>query len=88
MVTTTAFRASDNFNNRRLMNMTPILEQLFTVYWWLLPAPLTISFLKSAFMKGILGELQINLDAKFLLKKNKYTLFKMSLYRLKTEPPK
>ncbi|OQK15122.1 nuclease [Methyloprofundus sedimenti] len=58
------------------MNMTSIFEQLFAAYWWLIPALLAISFLKTSFMKGVIGELQVNLAAKFLLDKSKYTLFK------------
>ena len=72
----TVFRASDNSNNNKLMNITPVLEQIIVTYWWLIPALFIISLLKSPFMKGVLGELQVNLAARFLLDKNKYTLFK------------
>jgi len=58
------------------MNITAIFEQLFTAYWWVIPILLTLSFLKSPFMKGVFGELNVNLMAKFLLDKDKYTLFK------------
>jgi len=50
----------------------PIISQL----WWLLPALIIIAFFKSPFMKGIFGELIVNLAAKFFLDKEKYHLFK------------
>ncbi len=56
--------------------MTPLIEQLFAAYWWVIPILLALSFLKTPFMKGVFGELQVNLMAKFLLDKSKYTLFK------------
>jgi predicted RNA-binding Zn-ribbon protein involved in translation (DUF1610 family) len=58
------------------MNITAIFEQLFAAYWWVIPILLTFRFLKSPFMKGVFGELQVSLMAKFLLDKSKYTLFK------------
>jgi len=56
--------------------MLSILEQLFATYWWVIPILLTFSFLKTPFMKGVFGEFKVNLMAKFLLDKSKYTLFK------------
>jgi len=56
--------------------ITPIFEQLFSAYWWVIPILLALSFLKTPFMKGVIGEMQVNLAAKFLLDKSKYTLFK------------
>jgi restriction system protein len=58
------------------MNMMPIFEQLFIAYWWLPALLFLIAFLKSPFMKGILGEFQVNLAAKFFLDKQEYRLFK------------
>jgi len=56
--------------------LTKTFGTLFSAYWWLIPTLLTIRFLKTPFMKGVFGELQVNLAAKFLLDKHKYTLFK------------
>jgi restriction system protein len=50
--------------------------QLLIAYWWLIPLPVLIGFLKSPFMKGVLGEFQVNLIAKRCLDKRIYTLFK------------
>lgn len=44
--------------------------------WWLVPLSLLLAFLKSPFMKGILGEFQVNLLANLFLDKQRYTLFK------------
>ena len=56
--------------------MPPIFEQLFAAYWWVIPTLLFIGFLKTPFMKGVFGELIVNLAAKFFLDKEKYHLFK------------
>ena len=56
--------------------MSPIFEQLFAAYWWVIPTLLFIGFLKTPFMKGVFGELIVNLAAKFFLDKEKYHLFK------------
>jgi predicted RNA-binding Zn-ribbon protein involved in translation (DUF1610 family) len=58
------------------MDMMPIFEQLFISYWWLIPLLFLIALFKTPFMKGVFGELIVNLAAKFFLDKNKYTLFK------------
>ncbi|MGR9116814.1 MAG: nuclease-related domain-containing protein, partial [Gammaproteobacteria bacterium] len=62
------------------MDATQILVQAFvpliSTYWWLIPLFFLVAFLKSPLMKGILGEFQVNLAAKFFLDKNAYRLFK------------
>ena len=62
------------------MDATQILIQAFvpliSAYWWLIPLLFLVAFLKSPFIKGVLGEFQVNLAAKFFLDKNIYTLFK------------
>lgn len=50
----------------------PILSN----YWWLFLLLVIVGFLKTPFMKGVLGEFQVNLLAKLFLDKNVYTLFK------------
>lgn len=62
------------------MDLSSIVAQQFikllTAYWWLIPLPVLIGFMKSPFMKGVLGEFQVNLIAKLRLDKRSYTLFK------------
>jgi restriction system protein len=62
------------------MDATQILIQAFTplisTYWWLVPLLFLLALLKTPFMKGVLGELQVNLAAKLFLDKKIYTLFK------------
>ncbi len=62
------------------MDGIQLLKQAFgpllSAYWWLIPVFLFLAFLKSPFMKGVFGELQVNLAAKFFLDKTIYTLFK------------
>jgi len=62
------------------MNATSIMPQMFSqilsAYWWMIPLPFLIAFLKSPFMKGVFGELRVNLAARFFLDKKVYTLFK------------
>ena len=62
------------------MDIKQVLLQIFTplitAYWWLLPLILLLTFLRSPFLKGVLGEFQVNVMAKLFLDKQIYTLFK------------
>jgi len=62
------------------MEPTAIVNQMFSqiiiAYWWVIPLLLFFAFLKTPFMKGVFGELIVNLAAKFFLDKEKYHLFK------------
>jgi len=62
------------------MNVNQLLIQAFgpfiSSFWWLIPLFITIAILKTPFIKGVIGEFQVNLAAKFLLDKHIYTLFK------------
>lgn len=62
------------------MDITQILIQTFvpliSAYWWLILLLIMLAFLKSPFMKGVLGEFQVNLAAQFFLDKKIYRLFK------------
>jgi restriction system protein len=62
------------------MDINQILIQAFAPlisdYWWLIPLFFLIAFLKSPFMKGILGEFMVNLAARLFLDKKIYKLFK------------
>ncbi|HEY8095738.1 MAG TPA: nuclease-related domain-containing protein [Methylobacter sp.] len=56
--------------------ITQMFSQIISAYWWTIPLLFLITFLKSPFMKGMFGEFQVNLAAKFFLDKEIYTLFK------------
>ena len=62
------------------MDIQQILINTFTpfvkTYWWIIPLLLMLSFLKTSFMKGVLGELFVNIVANVRLDKRIYTLFK------------
>ncbi len=62
------------------MDITAVLTKtfgtLFSTYWWLIPLFLLITIFKTPFMKGVIGELIVNLASKFFLNKEKYHLFK------------
>jgi len=62
------------------MDATQILAQAFgpliSTYWWLILLLVLLAFMKTPFMKGILGEFMVNLATNFFLDKKIYTLFK------------
>lgn len=58
------------------MDITPIINQLFSVLWYLIPLTLLAGLLKSPWFKGVLGEFQVNLFLKLFLSKDKYHLIK------------
>ncbi len=61
------------------MNTSSILIQIFgpliSTLWWLIPLFIIVAILKTPFIKGIVGEYQVNLAAKLFLDKRIYTLF-------------
>lgn len=59
-----------------LSSVAQMYSQILSAFWWVLPLLFLIAFLKSPFMKGVFGELLVNLAAKFFLDKKVYTLFK------------
>lgn len=61
-----------NINQILLNAFVPIIRE----FWWLLPLFLVAAILKLPFVKGAIGEFQVNLAAKFFLDKQTYTLFK------------
>lgn len=58
------------------MNYSPIIDQVFSTLWYLIPIALMISVLNSAWFKGIVGEFKVNLLLKLFLPKNTYHLIK------------
>jgi restriction system protein len=53
------------------MDIQQILINAFTpfvkTYWWMIQLLLVLSFLKTSFMKGLLGELFVNIPASTIL---------------------
>ncbi len=58
------------------MGFVPIINQLISTFWWLIPLAIIATVLKSAWFKGIAGEFIVNLGAKLFLDKEKYHLIK------------
>ena len=58
------------------MDVTPIISQLYSTLWYLVPLALLVGISKSPWFKGILGEFQVNLLIRFLLPKDTYHLLK------------
>ena len=56
--------------------LTHTFGPLISTYWWLILLLALIAFLKTPFMKGVLGEFLVNLAARLFLDKKTYTLFK------------
>jgi len=44
--------------------------------WWLLPLIILAALFKSAWFKGVIGEVMVNLSARLFLDKNDYHLIK------------
>jgi len=62
------------------MDITAVLIKtfgtLFSTYWWLIPLLFLIAIFSSPFMKGVFGELIVNLAAKFFWIKKYHPLQK------------
>lgn len=58
------------------MDITPIINQLFSMLWYLIPLAILAGLFKSPWFKGVLGEFQVNLLLKLFLSKDKYHLIK------------
>lgn len=56
-----------------MLNISDILSPLLQI-WWFFPLLLVISFVKSSFGKGLIGETLLNLAIKIRLDKQKYQL--------------
>jgi len=60
-----------------------LFSQLISTYWWTLPLLALAALFKSAWFKGFIGEVMVNLSARLFLDKNDYHLINlMSLRRL------
>ena len=58
------------------MDFSPIVNQLVSALWYLIPIAILAGVLKSPWFKGVIGEFIVNLSAKLLLDKEKYHLIK------------
>jgi len=58
------------------MDLSPIINQIFSALWYLIPIVIIAAILKSPWFKGVMGEFVVNLSAKLMLDKNKYHLIK------------
>jgi restriction system protein len=58
------------------MDFTPITNQIFSWAIYLVPFFIVITFLKSTYFKGVMGEFIVNLVAKIFLDKKQYHLLK------------
>jgi ribosomal protein L37AE/L43A len=58
------------------MNFTPIITQVISILWYLIPIGIIVAILKSAWFKGVAGEYIVNLSAKLFLNKEEYHLIK------------
>ncbi|TMO81727.1 nuclease-related domain-containing protein [Pseudoalteromonas spongiae] len=58
------------------MDLTIYLNMIVSAIWYLIPIFIFAVIIKSAWFKGLIGELQVNLLIKFFLEKNDYHLIK------------
>jgi len=58
------------------MDFTPILNQIYSALWYLVPFFVAVGIFKSPWFKGVLGEFQVNFILKLFLPKNNYHLIK------------
>jgi len=59
-----------------MIDFGALFSQLFSTYWWLLPLLALAALLKSAWFKGFIGEVMVNMTARLFLDKNDYHLIK------------
>lgn len=57
------------------MDLIPIFSQIWEL-WYLIPIVILAGLIKTPWFKGVVGELIVNLSAKFMLDKNNYHLIK------------
>lgn len=58
------------------MDITPIINQVLSALWYLVPIGIIAGLLKSPWFKGVLGEFIVNLSAKLMLDNKTYHLIK------------
>ena len=58
------------------MDFTPIINQIYSALWYLVPLFIVAAIFKSPWFKGVLGEFQVNVLLKLFLPKENYHLIK------------
>lgn len=58
------------------MDFSPIISQVISSLWWLIPIGILVAIIKSPWFKGLVGEFIVNLSASLFLDKDKYYLIK------------
>ena len=58
------------------MDLSPLINQVITSLWYLIPLFILVTTLNSPWFKGVLGEFQVNLLIKIRLPKDHYHLIK------------
>jgi restriction system protein len=58
------------------MDVSPIIQQVFTALWYLIPLAILAGVFKSPWFKGIVGEFMVNTAARLFLPKDEYHLIK------------
>jgi hypothetical protein len=58
------------------MELSPIIHQFVHVFWYLIPLAILLAVFKTAWFKGIVGELLVNVSAKMFLDSKEYRLLK------------
>ncbi len=59
-----------------VIDFNALFSQLFATYWWLPPVFIVAALFKSAWFKGFIGEVMVNMAARFFLNKHDYHLTK------------
>ena len=58
------------------MDFTPMLNQIYSAVWYLVPFFVVLTVIKTPWFKGVLGEFQVNVLLKLFLPKENYRLIK------------
>jgi len=58
------------------MDLSPAINQMMHMFWFLIPFMVLIAVLKSPWFKGVIGEFIVNVSAKLMLDKTEYHLIK------------
>jgi len=59
-----------------MVDFSTLFTQLLTTYWWTIPLLIFVALFKSAWFKGFIGEVMVNMAARLFLDKNDYHLIK------------
>jgi len=59
-----------------MIDFSGLMSQLLSTYWWVIPMLIIAALFKSAWFKGFIGEVMVNISARLFLNKNDYHLIK------------